>query len=124
MRSPGLPPISRKTAIVGSVVVASCAVECFLYSFALSVVRSDSDGNSVVSEGLIIWIFLNVMIFAPVLGIIQMAGNYWTHRQMRQQGRESVSGWCDLERTEMPAAVQSGAPKTPDHPMRDRELDG
>ncbi len=38
MQSTAVPPVTRKTAIVGSVVVASCAVERFLYSFALSVV--------------------------------------------------------------------------------------
>ena len=124
MKSSGVPPITWKTAIVGSVVVAFCEVECFLYSFALSMVRSDTDGNYVLSEGLIIWIFLNFMVFAPVLGIIQMAGNYWTHRRMRQQGRESVSGWCDLEGTATPPAIRSGGLVILDHPMRDRYLDG
>jgi hypothetical protein len=124
MKSPGVPLFTRKAAIFGSVVVASSAVEWFLFCFASSAARSGADGNYIFSDVVILFVFLNAMIFAPVVGIVQMARNYWTHRQMRQQGRESVTGWCDLERTDTTTSARSGAPKIPDHPMRDRLLDG
>ena len=124
MKQPGGTLGARRAAIVGVVVLAACAVEWFLFCFAASGARSGADGNYVFSDAVILFVFLNAMIFAPVLGIVQMARNYWTHRQLRQQGRESVSGWCDLEQTATMPAVRSVASATPEHPMRDRFLDG
>ncbi len=124
MESPGGTLGIRKAAVVGVVVLASCALERCLFCFAACGARSGADVNYVFSDAVMLFVFLNATIFLPVLGIVQMARSYWAHRQLRQQGRESVSGWCDLERTETTTAVRSGAPKISDHPMRDRDLDG
>jgi hypothetical protein len=124
MKSPGGTLGIRKAAVIGVVVLASCALEWCLFVFAACGARSGVDGNYVFSDAVILFVFLNAMIFLPVLGIVEMAGKYWTHRRMRQQGRESVSGWCDLERTSTTHTVRAGGAEILDHPMRDRFLDG
>ncbi len=86
----------------------------------LAVIRLSSAGR----EAAFGWGVLILALSLCLCGIAQMARDYLARRRMGRQGREVVSGWCDLEGTATPPAIQSGGSKILDHPMRDRFLDG